>query len=88
MIGRDGSRKADLLPPGTGPAANTPCREPVRIERQGAGATWSLVARGAVDARGSFSVAAPLVPGATYRAVVTPHHGFWPGVSTPLTVAG
>jgi stage II sporulation protein D len=60
---------------------------PVRIERQGADGKWTTVATGIADAVGGFALSVSLVPGATYRAVVTPHHGYWPGASAPLTVA-
>jgi hypothetical protein len=61
---------------------------PVRVERQGADEKWARVAGGAVDATGRFDVPVALAPGTTYRAVVTPGHGYWRGVSAPLTAGG
>ena len=61
---------------------------PVRIERQGADLRWTSVATGAVDTGGRFTLHVVLVPGAAYRAVVTPGHGYWRGVSPPVTAAG
>jgi stage II sporulation protein D len=57
----------------------------VRVDRQTAAATWSPVARGAVDSAGRFTISLPLAAGATYRAVVTSGHGYSPGVSAPFT---
>ena len=61
---------------------------PVRIERQGADLRWTSVATGAVDTGGRFALHVVLVPGAAYRAVVIPGHGYWRGVSPPVTAAG
>jgi stage II sporulation protein D len=62
---------------------------PVLVQQQNpAGApAWRTIARGAADESGSFSVPVQLGPG-TYRAVVAPGHGFWPGATTPVTVTG
>jgi stage II sporulation protein D len=62
---------------------------PVLVQRQNPSGTptWTTVARGTVDAGGTFSVAASLGQG-TYRAVVAPGHGYWPGASAPLIVSG
>jgi len=64
-------------------------RAPVLVQEQNASAppAWTTVVRGTVDASGSFSVAVSLSPG-TYRAVVAPGHGFSPGASAVVTVAG
>jgi SpoIID/LytB domain protein len=48
---------------------------------------WTTVASGTVDSSGAFSVPLSLAPG-TYRAVVAPGHGYWPGASAAVTVAG
>lgn len=47
---------------------------------------WTTVARGAVGADGSFTVAASLQPGSV-RVVVAPGNGWWPGVSAAATLA-
>ncbi|HET7571715.1 MAG TPA: SpoIID/LytB domain-containing protein [Gaiellaceae bacterium] len=47
---------------------------------------WTTVARGTVNADGTFSVPVALAPGTVVRAVVAPGHGFWPGASTAATV--
>ncbi len=60
----------------------------VRVERQGADLKWTPVATSAADAVGGFAVTVSLVPGATYRVVVAPGRGYWPGISAPVTVAG
>jgi stage II sporulation protein D len=62
---------------------------PVLVQRQNPGGVpaWRTVARGTVGAGGSFSVQATLAPG-TYRAVVAPGHGYWPGASAAVTVSG
>jgi stage II sporulation protein D len=62
---------------------------PVLVQRQNPGGApaWTTVARGTVGAGGTFSVAASLTQG-TYRAVVAPGHGYWPGASAPVTVGG
>jgi stage II sporulation protein D len=62
---------------------------PVLVQRQNPAGSpaWTTVARGTVDAGGTFSVAISLGQG-TYRAVVAPGHGYWPGASAPLTVSG
>jgi SpoIID/LytB domain protein len=60
----------------------------VRIEREAPDLSWAAVASGTVDAAGHFAVRVPAVPGAVYRAVVTPGHGYWRGVSPPVTAAG
>jgi len=58
------------------------------------GVTWTTVATGAVDPTstsvgqfGSFTVPLTLSAG-TYRAVITPGHGYSPGTSAPLIVTG
>jgi SpoIID/LytB domain protein len=61
---------------------------PVQIQRQAtSGATWSTVARGAVDASGAFTIALTLTPG-VYRARVAPGHGVGVGITPPLRVVG
>ncbi|MBX5474283.1 MAG: SpoIID/LytB domain-containing protein [Thermoleophilia bacterium] len=62
---------------------------PVQIQQQSTSGSpaWKTIARGTVDASGAFTVPVPLAPG-TYRAVVSPGHGYWPGTSAPVTVTG
>ena len=68
---------------------------PVLIQQLGPdGVTWTTVATGAVDPSstsvgqlGSFTVPLTLSAG-TYRAVISPGHGYSPGTSAPLTVTG
>jgi stage II sporulation protein D len=48
---------------------------------------WTTVARGTVDTNGAFSIPVSLAQG-TYRAVVAPGHGYWPGASAAATVIG
>jgi stage II sporulation protein D len=62
---------------------------PVLVQRQNPAGSpmWTTVARGTVGSSGTFSVAVSLAPG-TYRAVVAPGHGYWPGASAPVTVSG
>jgi stage II sporulation protein D len=62
---------------------------PVLVQQQNptGSPAWTTVARGTVDADGAFSVSGALAPG-TYRAVVAPGHGYWPGASAAVTVAG
>ena len=59
-----------------------------RLDQNPAGVPlWTTVARGTVGDGGAFTVPASLAAG-TYRVVVAPGHGYWPGASTPATVAG
>ncbi len=62
---------------------------PVVVQQQNpSGApAWRTIARGTVDESGGFSVPVQLGPG-TYRAVVAPGHGYWPGATAPVTVGG
>jgi len=68
---------------------------PVQIQQLGPdGVTWTTVATGAVDPAstsvgqlGSFTVPLTLSAG-TYRAVISPGHGYSPGTSAPLIVTG
>jgi hypothetical protein len=62
---------------------------PVLVQRRNPAGSpaWTTVARGTVGAGGTFSVSVSLAQG-TYRAVVAPGHGYWPGASAPLTVSG
>ncbi len=61
----------------------------VLVQQQNPAGTpaWTTVASGTVDASGAFSVSITLAPG-TYRAVVAPGHGYWPGASAAVTVTG
>ena len=56
----------------------------VEIQRL-AGTDWSTVARTRTDANGNFTVSLRLRAG-SYRARVTPGHGFVPGTTKPLEV--
>jgi stage II sporulation protein D len=56
----------------------------VEIQRQ-AGSAWSTVARTRTDANGDFTATLRLRAG-SYRARVTPGHGFVPGTTKPLEV--
>jgi hypothetical protein len=60
----------------------------VKIQQQNPAGTpaWTTIARGTVNADGTFSVPVALAPGSTVRTVVAPGHGFWPGASTAATV--
>jgi peptidoglycan hydrolase-like amidase len=62
---------------------------PVLVQQHNAAGSpaWTTVARGTVAADGSFSLPVALAAG-TYRAVVAPGHGYWPGASAAVTVAG
>jgi stage II sporulation protein D len=59
----------------------------VQLQNPAGQPAWTTVARGTVDPSGAFSVPVSLAPG-TYRAVVAPGHGYWPGASAAVTVAG
>ena len=62
---------------------------PVLVQQQNPDGSpaWTTIARGTVDDSGAFSVPVQLGPG-TVRAVVAPGHGYWPGASAAVTVAG
>jgi hypothetical protein len=62
---------------------------PVLVQQQDpAGApAWTTVARGTTDASGAFSLPVRLAAG-TYRVVVAPGHGYWPGPTAPFDVTG
>jgi hypothetical protein len=79
----------------TGTIAPALAGAPVQIQQLGPdGVTWATVANGTVDPTstsvgqyGSFTVPLTLSAG-TYRAVITPGHGYSPGTSAPLIVTG
>jgi len=60
---------------------------PVRIQQQAPDLTWTDVAAGVVNADGTFAIPAALASGGTYRVVVAPGHGYWPGTTAALTAA-
>ncbi len=60
---------------------------PVQVQQQAPDLTWSDVATGVVNADGTFSIPVQLASGGTYRVVVAPGHGYWPGVTTPQIAA-
>jgi hypothetical protein len=62
----------------------------VQIQQQSPPGTvplWRTIARGRIDANGAFSVPVSLQHG-TYRALVAPGHGYWPGASAAATLDG
>jgi stage II sporulation protein D len=59
---------------------------PVQVQQQAADGTWSTDATGVVAADGSFTIPVQLAAGTTYRVVVAPGHGYWPGTTTPTVV--
>ncbi|HSX23164.1 MAG TPA: SpoIID/LytB domain-containing protein, partial [Gaiellaceae bacterium] len=50
--------------------------------------TWLAVASGTINFDGTFSVAAQLLAGSTYRVVFAPGQGFSPATTLPLIAAG
>jgi stage II sporulation protein D len=60
---------------------------PVQVQQQAPDLTWTDVATGLVNPDGTFTIPAQLVSGGTYRVVVAPGHGYWPGTTTPQIVA-
>jgi stage II sporulation protein D len=58
----------------------------VAVQQQGSDLKWATIADGAVAADGSFIVPVEIAPGTTYRVLVSPGHGYWPG-ATPAQVA-
>ena len=60
----------------------------VQVQQQGVDLKWTTVASGAVAADGSFSVAAQLAVGGTYRVLMAPGHGYAPGATAPWVAAG
>ena len=61
---------------------------PVQVQQQGLDLTWTTIATGTAGPDGSFSVPVQLAPGSTYRVVVAPGHGYWPGATPPWTASG
>jgi len=60
---------------------------PVQVQQQAPDLTWTNVATGVVNADGTFAVPVQLASGGTFRVVVAPGHGYWPGTTTPQIVA-
>ncbi len=60
---------------------------PVEGQQQAPDLTWTDAATGVVNPDGTFTIPVQLASGGTYRIVVTPGHGYWPGTTTPQIVA-
>jgi stage II sporulation protein D len=60
----------------------------VAVQTQGSDLKWVTVASGVVAVDGTFAVAAPLMAGTTYRVLVTPGRGYWPGATSPQVATG
>jgi stage II sporulation protein D len=60
---------------------------PVTLQQQAPDLTWTAVASGVVAADGTFSIPVALSPSGTYRILVAPGHGYWPGTTAAQTVA-
>ncbi len=69
------------------PGAPVEIQQQIQQQASSGSPAWKTIARGTVDASGAFTVPISLAPG-TYRAVVSPGHGYWPGASAPVTVTG
>ncbi|MGZ4334449.1 MAG: SpoIID/LytB domain-containing protein [Gaiellaceae bacterium] len=54
---------------------------PVQVQTQNPDQTWTMVATGAVNADGTFSVPVTIPAGTTYRIVVSPGLGYAPGAT-------
>ena len=61
---------------------------PVQLQQLQPDQTWLLVATGAVNSDGTFSVPAQLLAGSTYRVVFAPGQGYSPATTLPLIAAG
>jgi hypothetical protein len=57
------------------------------VQQQAPDLTWTDAATGVVNPDGTFTIPVQLASGGTYRIVVTPGHGYWPGTTTPQIVA-
>jgi stage II sporulation protein D len=60
---------------------------PVAVQQQAPDLTWTDVATGVANPDGTFSIPVQLAVGGTYRIVVAPGHGFWPGTTAAQVVA-
>ena len=60
---------------------------PVKVQQQAPDLTWTDVATGVANPDGTFSIPVQLAVGGTYRIVVAPGHGYWPGMTAAQTVA-
>jgi stage II sporulation protein D len=60
---------------------------PVKVQQQAPDLTWTDVATGIANPDGTFSIPVQLVVGGTYRIVVAPGHGYWPGTTAAQIVA-
>jgi stage II sporulation protein D len=58
----------------------------VEVQQQNPDSTWTAVASGGVAADGTFSIAAQLAPGGTYRLSVAPGGGYAAGVTAGQVV--
>jgi stage II sporulation protein D len=60
----------------------------VAVQTQGSDLKWATVASGVTAADGTFAVPVELAAGTTYRVLVTPGHGYWPGATPPQVATG
>ncbi|HWX10147.1 MAG TPA: SpoIID/LytB domain-containing protein [Gaiellaceae bacterium] len=60
---------------------------PVAVQQQAPDLTWTDVATGVANPDGTFSIPVQLAVGGTYRIVVAPGHGYWPGTTAAQVVA-
>ncbi|HZC30024.1 MAG TPA: SpoIID/LytB domain-containing protein [Gaiellaceae bacterium] len=61
---------------------------PVAVQQLQPDQSWVTLASGTVNTDGTFSVAAALAAGSTYRVVLTPASGYSPATTQPLIAAG
>lgn len=61
---------------------------PISVQQLQPDQTWLTVASGTVNPDGTFTVAAQLLAGSTYRVVFAPGQGYSPATTLPLTAVG
>ncbi|HET8893741.1 MAG TPA: SpoIID/LytB domain-containing protein [Gaiellaceae bacterium] len=61
---------------------------PITVQQLQPDQTWLTVATGTVSSDGTFTIAASLLAGSTYRVVFAPGQGFAPATTLPLIAVG
>lgn len=61
---------------------------PITVQQLQPDATWLTVTSGTTRSDGTFTIAAPLLAGSSYRVVFAPGQGFAPATTLPLIAVG